>query len=159
MTNWAEYDAALRQRGSLTVWFSEEAIAGWKAAARRTPGGQANYSDLAITTALMLRAVFPLALRQTEGRIGSVLQLLGLELPVPDHSTIARRARTVTLPSAPRSSGEPIHLLVDGTGLKPCGPGERLIEKHGTTRRRSCARGAPCTSAETRAVGGSSPPR
>ena len=138
VTNWAEYDAALRQRGSLTLWVTDEAIEQWKAAPRRTPGGQASYSDLAITTALMLRAVFRLALRQTEGLIGSVLQLLGVELPVPDHSTIARRARTVTLPSVPRSSsGGPIHLLVDSTGLKLCGPGEWLIEKHGTKKRRS----------------------
>ena len=57
VTNWAGYDAALRQRGSLTVWVSAKAIAGWKAAPRTTPGGQASYSDLAITTALMLRAV------------------------------------------------------------------------------------------------------
>ena len=137
VTNWAKYDAALRQRGSLTLWVTDEAIAGWKAAPRRTPGGQASYSNLAITTALMLRAVFRLALRLTEGLIGSVLQLLGVELAVPDHSTIARRARTVTLPSVPRSSSGPIHLLVDSTGLKLCGPGEWLIEKHGTRRRRS----------------------
>lgn len=100
--NWAEYDAALRQRGSLTVWVTEEAIDGWKAATRTTPGGQPSYSDLAITTALMLRAVFRLALRQTEGLLTSILHLLDVDLPVPDHSTIARRARTVTLPSAPR---------------------------------------------------------
>ncbi|MGY0790297.1 IS5 family transposase [Azospirillum argentinense] len=134
--NWAEYDASLRQRGSLTVWVSDEAIAYWKAAPRTTPGGQPSYSDLAIMTGLMLRAVFRLALRQTEGLIASVLQLLGLELPVPDHSTLARRARTMTLPEAPRSSGGPIHLLVDSTGLKLCGPGEWLIEKHGTKKRR-----------------------
>jgi len=135
--NWAEYDAALRQRGSLTIWVTEEAIAHWKAAPRTTPGGQPSYSDQAITTALMLRAVFRLALRQTEGLLSSILQLLGLDLPVPDHSTIARRTRTVTLPSAPRASGGPIHLLVDSTGLKLCGPGEWLIEKHGTKKRRS----------------------
>ena len=137
VTNWAEYDAALRQRGSLTVWVSEEAIAQWKAAPRTTPGGQPSYSDLAITTALLLRAVFRLALRQTEGLLASILHLLGVDLPVPDHSTIARRARTVTPPSVPRSSGGPLHLLVDSTGLKLCGPGEWLIEKHGTKRRRS----------------------
>ena len=137
VTNWAEYDAALRQRGSLTVWVTDEAIEQWKAAPRRTPGGQASYSDLAITTALMLRAVFRLALRQTGGLIGSVLHLLGVNLPVPDHSTIARRARTVTLPSAPRSNGGPVHLLVDSTGRTLCGPGEWLIEKHGTKKRRS----------------------
>jgi DDE family transposase len=55
--NWAEYNEALRQRGSLTVWFTDEAIAAWKAAPRTTPGGQPHYSDLAITTALTLRAV------------------------------------------------------------------------------------------------------
>jgi hypothetical protein len=83
------------RRGSLTVWVSEAAIAGWRAAPRTTPGGQPGYSDLAVTAALMLRAVFRLALRQTEGLIGSVLHLLGLDLPVPDHSTLGRRARTV----------------------------------------------------------------
>ena len=71
VTNWAEYDASLRQRGSLTVWFSEEAIAAWRAEPRTTRGGQAHYSALAIRTALTLRAVFRLALRQTEGLIGS----------------------------------------------------------------------------------------
>ena len=64
VTNWSEYNEALRQRGSLTVWFTDEAIAVWKAAPRTTPGGQPHYSDLAITTALTLRAVFHLALRQ-----------------------------------------------------------------------------------------------
>ena len=92
VTNWAAYDEALRQRGSLTVWVSGEAVAQWKAAPRTTPGGQPHYSDLAITTALMLRAVFRLAPRQTEGLRASILHLLGLDLPAPDHSTIARRA-------------------------------------------------------------------
>jgi Transposase DDE domain len=137
VTNWAEYDAALRQRGSLTVWFTAEAIAAWKAAPRTTPGGQPCYSDLAITTALTLRAVFRLGLRQTEGLIGSILQLLGLDLPVPDHTTLGRRARRVALPAQPRASGGAIQLLVDSTGLKLCGPGEWLIEKHGTKKRRS----------------------
>src|SRR4051794_33103562 len=85
ITNWAEYDAALRQRGSLTVWFTEEAIAAWHAEPRTTPGGQPHYSSLAITTALTLKAVFRLALRQTEGLIGSLIHLLELTLPVPDH--------------------------------------------------------------------------
>ena len=66
VTNWAEYDAALRQRGSLTVWFTEAAVAAWRAVPRTTPGGQPHYSALAILTALTLRAVFRLALRQTE---------------------------------------------------------------------------------------------
>jgi hypothetical protein len=80
VTNWAAYDASLRQRGSLTVWLSKEAIAAWQAAPRTTRGGQAWYSPLAILTALTLRAVFRLALRQTEGLIGSIISLLGLTL-------------------------------------------------------------------------------
>src|SRR3954470_5412334 len=80
VANWAEYEAGLRARGSLTVWFTPEAIAAWRAEPRTTRGGHPSYSDLAITTALTLRAVFRLALRQTEGLIGSVLQLLGLDL-------------------------------------------------------------------------------
>jgi hypothetical protein len=137
VTNWAEYDAALRQRGNLTVWFTEEAIAAWRAEPRTTRGGQAHYSALAIRTALTLRAVFRLALRQTEGLIGSVLRLLGLDLAVPDHSTLSRRAETLEVPKPCPSSRGSVHLLVDSTGLRLCGPGEWLVEKHGTHRRRS----------------------
>jgi hypothetical protein len=136
VTNWAEYDAALRQRGSLTVWFTEEAVAAWEAEPRTTPGGQPHYSSLAIKTALTLKAVFRLALRQTEGLIGSILHLLGLALSVPDHTTLSRRAETLEVPR-PRSGTEPVHLLVDSTGLKLCGAGEWLVEKHGTKRRRA----------------------
>src|SRR3954466_16373505 len=137
-TNRAAYDAAWRQRGSLTVWFTEEAIAAWHAEPRTTPGGQPHYSDLAITTALTLQAVFRLALRQTEGLIGSVIRLLGLALSVPDPTPLRRRAVTLEVPR-PRSdsAAEPVHLLVDSTGLKLCGAGEWLIEKHGTRRRRA----------------------
>ena len=113
VTNSAAYDAALRQRGSLTVWFTDEAIEGWRAEPRTTPGGQPWYSPLAILTALTLRAVFRLALRQTEGLIGSVIGLLGLALAVPDHSTLSRRAKTLEVPYLrPRREGEAIHLLV-----------------------------------------------
>src|SRR5919206_2806585 len=144
VTNWRDYDASLRQRGSLTVWFTEEAIEGWRAAPRTTAGGQAWYSPLAILTALTLRGVFRLALRQTEGLIGSIIGLLGLALRVPDHSTLSRRAATLEVPRPTRPSGagvdgggEPMHLLVASTGLKLCGAGEWLIERHGTHARRS----------------------
>ena len=144
VTNWAAYNASLRQRGSLTLWFSEEAIAGWRAAPRTTRGGQAWYSPLAILTALTLKAVFRLALRQTEGLIGSIIDLLGLSLAVPSFATLSRRAETVDVPRPRANSGadddadsEPLHLLVDSTGLKLCGAGEWLVEKHGTKKRRS----------------------
>jgi len=138
VTNPAAYDAALRQRGSLTVWFTDEAIEGWRAAPRTTPGGQPWYSPLAILTALTLRAVFRLALRQTKGLIGSIIGLLGLALAVPDHSTLSRRAKALEVPRPQlRRDGEPLHLLVDSTGLRLCGAGEWLQEKHGTKTRRS----------------------
>ena len=137
VTNWPEYDAALRRRGSLTVWITDEAIAAWRAEPRTTPGGQPYYSALAITMALTMRAVFRLALRQTEGLIDSIITLMGLALTVPDHSTMSRRSRTLELPPLRRSGTEPLHLLVDSTGLKLGGAGEWLVEKHGTSRRRS----------------------
>jgi hypothetical protein len=136
VTNWAEYDAGLRARGSLTVWFTPEAVEAWKAEPRTGRGGQPSYSALAIATALTLRAVFRLVLRQTEGLIASVLQLLGLDLPVPDHSTLSRRAEALVVPRLEVGSA-PVHLLVDSTGLKLCGSGEWLEEKHGSKRRRA----------------------
>ncbi|WP_043343753.1 IS5 family transposase [Belnapia moabensis] len=135
VTNWAEYDAGLRSRGSLSVSFTAEVIKGWQAEVRVGRGDQAKYSDLAIATALTLRAVFRLALRQTEGLIGSILRLLGLDLTVPDHSTLSRRAETLEV-LRPKVGSEPVHLPVDSTGLRLCGPGEWLIEKHGSKRRR-----------------------
>ncbi len=91
------------------MWFSDEAIEGWRAAPRTTPGGQPWYSPLAILTALTLRAVFRLALRQTEGLIGSVLHLLRLALAVPDHTTLCRRAETLEVPRPrPRREGEAV---------------------------------------------------
>ncbi len=136
VTNSAAYDAALRQRGSLTVWFTDDAIEGWRAQPRTTAGRQPLYSPVAILTALTFRAVFHLALRQTEGLIGSIIHLLGLDLAVPDHTTLSRRAATLEAPR-PRRGGEPLHLLVDSTGLKLCGAGEWLVEKHGAKTRRT----------------------
>src|SRR3954447_22756190 len=147
VTNWREYDESLRRRGSLTVWFSDEAVEAWEAERRTSRGGQPEYSDLAILTALTFKAVFRLAYRQTEGLIGSVIGLLGLDLAVPDHTTLCRRAETLEVPRPkPRGDGAgggaggdtgPMHLLVDSTGLKLYGAGEWLVEKHGAKRRRS----------------------
>src|SRR6201995_1182648 len=135
VTNWLEYDAALRQPGSWTIWFTDEAIAAWRAEPRTTRGGQPCYSALAVKTALTVRAVFRLPLRQTEGLTEPVFPLLGLDLAVPDHSTLSRRAETLAV-ARPPSSAEPVHLLVDSTGLKLRGAGDWLVEKHGASRRR-----------------------
>jgi hypothetical protein len=79
--------------------------------------------------------VFHQPLRQTEGLVGSLLEVMGLDLPVPDHSTLSRRARTLAL--APQAANGPVRRLVDSTGVKLSGPGEWLVEKHGTQRRRA----------------------
>ena len=107
MTNCAEYDAGLRARGSLTVWFTPEAVEAWRGEPRTGRGGQPYYSALAVATALTLRAVFRLALRQTEGLIASVLRLLGLDLAVPDHTTLSRRAEKLAVPR-PRCMRQPV---------------------------------------------------
>ena len=90
--NWPAYEAGLKRRGDLTLWIDEAALDKWQAPRRNTPGGQAIYSDLAIEMVLMLRMVFHLALRQAEAFAGSVLRLLGLDLCVPDHTTLSRRS-------------------------------------------------------------------
>jgi hypothetical protein len=154
VTNWAEYDAALRRRGSLTVWFTDGAIAAWRAAPRTTRGGQPWYSPLAILTALTLRAVFRLASRQTEGLIGSVLRLLALDLAVPGHTTLSRRAETLEVPRPRSGAGAgPVHLLVDSTGLRLCG------RARGRSRSTAAGRAGPgrsCTSPRTPTPAGSS---
>ena len=93
--NWAEYDRGLVQRGDVRVWISAEALACWKAACRSTPGGQRRFSNLAVETVLVLGALYKLPLRQTEGFVRSLIALMRLELTVPDHTTLARRRRTM----------------------------------------------------------------
>ena len=136
--NWAEYDAGLRRRGSLTLWVTPELLDGWQAARRTPPGGQSVYSELAIETGMMLRLAFHLALRQTEGLMASIFNLLGVPLSTPDHSTLSRRARTMASISRDCILPDgPIHLLIDSTGLKVFGAGEWLQEKHGAKARRT----------------------
>ena len=91
--NWPEYEAGLRNRGDLTLWLSDAALDAWRAPASGTPGGQRTYSDPAIEAALTIRMVFHLPLRQTEGFRRSLADLLGLELPIPDHTTLSRRLK------------------------------------------------------------------
>ena len=133
--NWPRYDAGLKRRGDLTLWLDEMAIAGWQAPRRTTPGGQARYSDLAIELVLTLRLVFHLALRQAEGFAGSVLRLLGLDINVPDHTTLSRRSRSFAGRRPRVVPHGPLHLLIDSTGLKLFGQGEWQEEKHGRARR------------------------
>src|SRR5258707_2895071 len=131
VTNWPEYDAALVQRGSLTVWFTDEAVAAWHAPATGARGGQPIYSAIAIETGLALRLVFHQPLRQTEGLLRSIADVLGISIAIPDHTTLSRRAGGLTILPKHIDRAEPLHLLVDSTGLKIYGEGEWLDQKHG----------------------------
>jgi hypothetical protein len=117
--NWAEYEAGLQKRGALTVWLSDTALEAWRAPASGRPGGQRTYSDLAIEAALTIRMVFHLPLRQTEGFLRSLADLLEVDLPVPDHTTLSRRLKNLgKVPFRTAVSDQPIHLLIDSTGLR-----------------------------------------
>ncbi len=96
--NWREYEAGLRARGDITVWFTSKAIASWTPPNNGRRGAQRRYSDLAIEASMTLRLLFHLPLRQTEGFLGSLLELMDLDLPAPDHSTLSRRGRDLDVP-------------------------------------------------------------
>ena len=128
---WASYDRALVQRGDVTVWLSPEAIASWKPPSIGKRGGQLKYSSIAIETALTLRLVFHLPLRQTEGFLASVFGMMGVDLDVPDHTTLSRRSQGLDVDLRRARANEPIHLIVDSSGLSIAGEGEWAAAKHG----------------------------
>lgn len=133
--NWPDYDRGLVRRGDIRVWLSEDAIIGWRAASRITPGGQRRFSNLAIETTLIIGAVLRLPLRQSEGFVRSLMSLMKVDLVVPDHTTLARRRRTVDIRDHRWPRKGAIDIVIDSTGLKFFGAGEWARAKHGETRR------------------------
>lgn len=134
--NWREYNQALVNRGSLTVWVDQQALDAWHYHGPNQRGAQFVYSDAAIQCLLTLRAVFHLPLRATQGMAASVFDLMGLDLEVPHYSTLSRRAAELAVALARKSKG-PLHLVLDSTGLKVYGEGEWKVRKHGYSRRRT----------------------
>ena len=137
VSNWREYDQALQERGSLTVWVTPEAIAAWQAPPTGRRGRSPFYSNLAIETGHLLRLAFGRPWRQTEGLLRSITTLLGVSLAVPDHTTFSRRSTGLSLPTRLTPSREPVHVVLDSTGLKVYGAGEWQREKHGGRDRRT----------------------
>jgi hypothetical protein len=130
--NWRAYDQALHDRGDMTVWISQDAIDAWTPPQTGKRGAQPVYSDAAIETALALRLLFRLPLRQTEGFLSSTLRLMDVTLPCPDHTTLSRRNATVAIRrQIDRAPEGPIALIVDSSGLQVCGQGEWHTQKHG----------------------------
>ncbi|SNT76810.1 IS5 family transposase [Paracoccus seriniphilus] len=133
-TNWSDYNAALRQRGSLLVWFDPDTA--WHAGKTGKRGRPEAFSDAAIQTCLTLKVLFGLPLRQTVGLVESLIRMAGLDWPAPDYSTLCRRQARIGVQIPYRRSGKPLNLLVDSTGVKFRGDGEWLARKHGSSRRR-----------------------
>ena len=124
VTNWKEYEKFLCNRGSLTLWISPSVIKSWKPRTSKKRGGQQRFSDKAIETFLSLRLIFHLPLRQTEGFVNSIFQLMKLKLAVPDHTTLSRRGRTIRPKISYRLLPQkPLHIIVDSTGLSIHGEG------------------------------------
>jgi hypothetical protein len=137
--NWATYNDSLVQRGSITVWISDEVIEGWKPTpeGRRQRGGQPEYSDRAIECLLTLKAVFKLPYRQTEGLGQSIMALLGVQVAVPDYTTLCKRSADVRVELSPSQVQGAKHIVVDSTGLKVYGEGEWKVRQHGYSKRRT----------------------
>jgi hypothetical protein len=134
--NWREYNQALVNRGSLTVWIDQQALEAWQHRGPNQWGAQYIYSDAAIQCLLTLRAVFHLPLRATRGMAASIFELMGLELDVPHYSTLSRRAAELAVDLVRKGQG-PLHLVPDSTGLKVYGEGEWKVRKHGYSKRRA----------------------
>ena len=137
VSNWAEYDKALVQRGDITLWISEEAIESWKPAPTGLRGAQRKFSDHAIETALALRLIFKLPLRQAEGLLRSVLSLMSADLEAPDHTTLSRRSQNLNVDLQRVAGNELTHRVVDSTGLSIVGEGDWAAAKHGGRGKRA----------------------
>jgi hypothetical protein len=134
--NWKQYNDALVRRGSLTLWVDQAALQAWRYQGPTRRGAQFRSSDRAIECLLTLRAVYHLTLRATEGFARSLFGLMQVDLPVPDYTTLSRRAATVRITLPKRAEG-PLHLVMDSTGLKVYGEGEWKVRQHGYSKRRT----------------------
>ena len=132
--NWPSYNEALKQRGSLSIWFDPEMD--WEPPPSGKRGGQKDYSDAAIQACLTLKVLFGMPLRQTTGFVESLLRLAGLDWAVPDYSTLSRRQKTLNVSLPYRGGTGPLNLLIDSTGIKSEGEGEWNARKHGGPRKR-----------------------
>lgn len=116
--DWAAYNRSLARQGAITMWVSPDAVAGWRAPAERR-----TFSDAAIAAALTVRAVYHLASKQAEGLIASIFALLGLTLPVPDHTTLSRRGRALRLDRRADAGDRGLDFAIHSTGLRLSGWG------------------------------------
>jgi hypothetical protein len=136
--NWSDYNKALEQRGSITLWFSDETIKGWRENKSTGKKGRPRiYSADAILCVLMIRAVYHLPLRAVRGFVASLITLLALGLPVPCYTRICRRAKELGQELTKLSRKRPTDIVFDSTGVKVYGEGEWKVRQHGKAKRRT----------------------
>ena len=134
--NWTEYDKALVQRGSITFWMSEDFEKTWLYVGEKQRGSQFDYSDQAILVMLTVKEVFHLTNRGVEGYMRSIFQLMKINLPVPDHSTLSKRGKGLKV-NLPKKTSQTLNIVMDSTGLKIYGEGEWKVRMHGVSKRRT----------------------
>jgi IS5 family transposase len=138
LRNWREYTRALVQRGSLTMWITEDVLQTWHISEPELRRGHPRtYSDTAILTMATLQEIYHLGLRQTQGLMESIGQLLHLAVAIPDYSTLSRRRATLEVGLLRTRKKAALHMVVDSTGVKVFGEGEWKVRQHGYTRRRT----------------------
>ena len=140
VNNWSEYNRSLKNRGDITLWFSEDAIESWHYQGKKQKGGQLKYSDQCIEVCCMIRKVYRLPLRQTQGLVSSIMRLMHLKLNVPDYTRICRRSKTLKIKNiliTKIDNGERLHIVMDSTGLKVYGEGEWKVRQHGYSKHRT----------------------
>jgi len=151
VTNWSSYNAGLKQRGSLTLWVDTEVASNWNQQSENKRGGQKIYSGWAIETCLLLRKLYHLPLRQTEGFVKSIFGLLHIQLPVPCYTTLCRRSNGLAV-NLGATKGAVTDVVVDSTGLKVYGEGEWKVRKHGAGKHRTWMKLHVAANAQTQQI-------
>ncbi len=118
VTNWTEYNNGLRRRGDITIWFTEAAITEWHPIKTGARGRPQKYSNLAIETALLVRQVFHLPLRQTEGFMNSLADIMKVDITIPDFSSLSKRSIKLPRHTLIKAMEPGSFVIVDSTGLK-----------------------------------------
>ena len=151
--NWTQYNKALANRGSITLWFDDDSIKSWLNHSRSGKRGKPRtYGDACVQCMLLLKSVYRLPQRATYGLVCSLVQLLNLDLAVPHPTILSRRAAKLDVILPRHMKNEPLHVLVDATGLKVFGEGEWKVRIHGIGKRRTWRKLHIAMDADTREI-------
>ena len=138
VTNWKQYNKSLVERGNITIWFSEKALEQWEHPNDQPKVGRPFvYSDTAIECLLTIRELLQLPYRQTAGFGRSLAAMLGVDVKIPDYSSLAKRAGKLNAALNVANKKGSIDIAVDSTGMKVFGEGEWKMRTHGKSKRQT----------------------